>query len=162
FRNIQYVAGDLLEFAGRGRLPFDDTGGRRGGRSGLGLQLPGQLEPGGDDGDENFTMQPVVDDGTKYDVGFVGDSRGDNVGSFFDVVQREVRSAGDAEDHARGTIDGGLQQGAVDGIACRLDSSAFAGGAAHAHERGAGGVHDGFDVSKVDVNQTGHRDDVRD
>jgi hypothetical protein len=63
------------------------------------MMLHDEVESGGDDCDEHFAMESVVDDSTEDDVGFVGHIAVDDVGGFLHFVQGEVRTAGDREDN---------------------------------------------------------------
>src|SRR5690606_13413635 len=84
-------------------------------------------------------------------------------GSFVEFEQRHVIAAGDVHQHALGALDGDIvEQGIVDGAFGSLEGAGFACGFAHAHQGGAHAAHDGADIGKVEVDQTGHDDQVGD
>ena len=83
-------------------------------------------------------------------------------GRLLHFLQADVHGAGDVDEDALGPLDRGLQQGAGNshpGCFLRL---ALAGGTAHAHVRHAGIFHDGGHVGKVQIDEAGISDQVRD
>ncbi len=53
------------------------------------------VKAGGDDGDQNFAVQSVVQNSSENDIGIIGNCRIDDIGCFLNFVKRQVRSAGD-------------------------------------------------------------------
>ena len=77
-----------------------------------------------------------------------------------DLLKADIHGAGDIDEHAARTVDGGLEQRAGDGHAGGLLGLALACRAAHAHVRHAGVLHDGGDIGKVEVDEAGVADEV--
>src|SRR5437868_13568 len=105
FRNIQYVAGYFLELVALLALARGSGSGNRRRRSPLSwLILSDQIESGGDNRDEHFAMQTIVQHRAEDDVGIVGDGRVDDVGGFLDFMQCKIGSAGDIEDDSGSSV----------------------------------------------------------
>ena len=94
---------------------------------GVGAQTAGRngtllIKTGGNDGNAHFILQAVIKGRAEDDVGLgIGGFLHDG-GSGLHIVQTQIGRAGDVDQHAHSTIDGGLQQGTGDGIQC-LDAA---------------------------------------
>ena len=73
-----------------------------------------------------------------------------------------LRRAGDVEQDAAGTVDGGLEQRAADGGLGGGDRTVLAAGLADAHERRAGAGQDHLHVGEVGVDEARRGDQVGD
>ena len=119
-------------------------------------------EAGGDDGDRHGAGAPLVDHGAEDDVGVVVGRVGDDARGLVDLVEREIRAAGDVEQDAARALDGAVQQRRADGHGGRLVGAIVSARLAHAHDRRAGVLHDGAHVREVQVDETRDGDEVGD
>ena len=58
-------------------------------------------------------------------------------------------------------LDGSFEQRAGDRLFCGFDGPVFAGGPSDPHQGRAGAGHDGANVREIEVDEAGHRDQVR-
>src|SRR5713226_2524 len=68
------------------------------------------FQAGGDDGHPHILLCARMDDRTEEDVRIRVDGGLDRLGRFGDFRQREIRSAGNVEQHAPGAFDRHVQQ----------------------------------------------------
>ena len=146
---------------------------RLSGGSGLALRLlsskelvltvdVGVGEARSDDGDTHLIAQGLVDNGTEDDVGLGVDGVGDNVGGVADLLDAQVLGTGDGKQHARGAIDGALEQRAGDGLLGSIDGTGVPRRGTDTHHGGTGLLHDGLNIGEVQVDDTGDGDEVGD
>ena len=84
------------------------------------------------------------------------------VGGGLHLLQPDVHGSGDVDEHAPGSVDGSLQQGAGNGHLGGRLRLVLAGGAAHAHVGPARVLHHGGHVGEVQVDESGVLNEVRD
>src|SRR5687767_8265480 len=106
------------------------------------LQGPGGVEARRDDADLHIAAHALVDDRAEDDVrlgvrGSVDDLRG-----FVHLEEREVRAAGDGEEHAARAVDRLLEERRHDRLTRRVRGARLACAVADAHEGAAGVRHD--------------------
>src|SRR5581483_7847170 len=125
-------------------------------------QRPGLVEAGRDDADLHVALQPLVDDRAEDDVRLRVRRGVDDLRRLVDLEEREVRAAGDREEDAARAVDGLLEERRHDGLACRVRGARLAASVTDAHEGRAGVRHDRLHVGEVEVDETGHGDEVAD
>ena len=122
----------------------------------------GPLETGGDDRDLHLAGHLRVDHGAEDDVGVFVRRLLDDRRGLADFDEREVRAAGDVDDHAAGAADRRvLEQRAGDRQVGRVHRALFAFGQAGAHDGEAHAGHDRLHVGEVEVDQPRHQNQVR-
>jgi len=125
------------------------------------LEGGGGFESGSDDGDLDGVSHVLVDHGAEQDVGVVVGRLVDDGGGVGDLVQGQVETAGDVDQHAAGAVYGGvLEQGAGnrrDGCLGGAALTALGGGS---HDRHAHPRHHGAYVGEIEVDEAGHQDQV--
>src|SRR6266545_2155080 len=110
-------------------------------------------EARGDDRDAHLVLQARVDDGAEDDVRLLVRRLLDDTRGLLDLVQRQVRPAGEIDQDAAGVVDGGLvEQRTRDGFLRGVERAMLALADARAHERHAHAGHDGAHVREVEVN----------
>src|SRR5205807_4061401 len=119
-------------------------------------------EAGGDHGDLDFAGHFLVDDGPEDDVRVLVRRGAHDLGRLVDLMQRQVGPTGDVEQDAARPVDRGLQQRRGDRVASGVRGALVAATEADAHQGGALTGHDGLDVGKVQVDQSGLHDQVGD
>ncbi len=119
------------------------------------------LETGRDHCHTDLVAHGVVDHGAEDDVGVRVGHGVDDLGSLVHLEKAQVRASGNVQDQAAGTLDGGLEQRRGDRGPCRVGRPTLADGGTDAHDRGAGIGHDHLHVGEVGVDESGHRDQVR-
>ena len=77
-------------------------------------------------------------------------------------MDAQVLGTGDGEQHARGTIDGALEQRAGDGLLGSVDGTGIPRRGTDTHHGGTGLLHDGLNIGEVQVDDTGDGDEVGD
>ena len=116
-----------------------------------------------DDSDANLPLHGRLVHGAEDDLGVVSDGVVDDLVDLMHFAQREVRAAGDVDEHARGAGDRHVvEQWRGDGLLGRLHGAVVAAADAGAHERVAAGLHHRAHVGEVHVHQPGHADQRRD
>lgn len=110
----------------------------------------------------DFSFVLVIDNCTKNDVSRGICQRRDHFGDAVDLGEGEVLASGYIIDYAGGTLDGTFDEWSRRGGHGGFFGAVFAAGNANAEHGGAGVAHDGLDVSKIDVHETGDGNDVRD
>src|SRR5262249_15006881 len=101
-------------------------------------------EAGRDHRDPHLVAHRFVDDGTEDDVGVLVGLLLDERGCLVHLVEREVGTAGDVDQHAPRPRDGDvLEEWARDRLLCRLDGPVLALGDRRTHHRHAHLAHDG-------------------
>ena len=125
-------------------------------------QRPRVVETGGDDADLDVVLHPLVDDRAEDDVR-LGIRRGvDDLRGLVHLEQRQVRSTGDREENTARAVDGLLEQRRHDRLTSGIGRARLAGAVADAHKGRSGVGHDRLHVGEVEVDETGHGDEVAD
>src|SRR5262245_42083191 len=121
-------------------------------------------EAGGDHGDPDLPVQPIVDGRAEDDVRVVGGGGTDYLGGIVHLDQRQVVPSRDREEDAAGPGDLGVDQRRAQRPLGRLLRPPVAGrgGEADAHEGRVRVGDDRADVGEVEVDQARHRDQVAD
>ena len=95
-----------------------------------------------------------IDRCTKDDLRVGVDRAADHFGRFVHFVHRHIRTAGDVEDNAARSVDGGLEQRRRDGFLRGVGGAVLARTLADAHHRRTGIAHDRLDVGEVEIDQS--------
>src|SRR3954469_24214853 len=120
------------------------------------------LETSRDHGHADLLVHRRVDDGSEDDVGVGVGCLNREARGLVDLEQAEILAAGDIEQHALRAVDLLLDQRRGDCGLGHLHGAVLAGAGPHAHQRGAGLVHDEADIREVEVDQPGDRDQIGD
>lgn len=121
------------------------------------------VHSGGEQGDLDLVIIGVAHDVTHDDVGAfsIGELE-DVLHGFVSLSEREVLSGGDIDEKSLGALDVGLEQRrSCSGLSGHA-SALIAHSASEAHKGDTGVAHDGADVGKVNVDDSGEEDDVAD
>ena len=104
--------------------------------------------------DTHLAFHVRIERRTESDTGIRVNFFTDTVGSFINFQQRQIRPTGDVDQHAAGTLHGGvIKQRVAKRLLGTFAGAVFAFGFTGAHHRLAHLAHHGADVSKVEVNQ---------
>ena len=131
----------------------------------LGILLLGEgglFKAGSNDGDAHLVVHILVDAGAEDDVGLAVGGLHDQVGGLVDVDDAHVLAAGNINQHRARAVDVGFKQRALDGVLGSLHHAVFTLAGADAHMGQAAGLHDGLDVSEVQIDKGRHGDQVAD
>ncbi len=120
----------------------------------------GSFEAGSDDRDADLIAHVGVDDRAEDDLNIGVSGFANNSSGLVDLVQGEVWATSDVEEDTAGAIDGDIQQLAGDGRFRREAGSVVAFGFANRHKGGAAFGHNGFDIGKIEVDETGDGDEL--
>src|SRR5262249_15955372 len=86
----------------------------------------------------------------------------DDAGSLADLVQQEVMTAGNVDEHATGSLNGTfLEQPARNRLLSGFNGAVLTARVAGTHQSHTHAVHHGFNVGKIQIDQTWHDDQVR-
>ena len=111
-------------------------------------------------GNANLVAQGIVNDLAVDDVGVFVDNGFHSARCSVDFGERKVAAAGDGEQNAACALDGSLEQVGVDGLRRGVEGAILARAKANAHHGRTGVLHDGADVSEVEVDQTRNGNEV--
>jgi hypothetical protein len=124
---------------------------------------PLAIEAGGDHRDLHLARQGGVDNRAEDDVRILVGRLLDHAGSFVDLHQREVRTAGHIDDDAPGAVDRAvLEQWTCHCLLRRQHRSVVAFGDTGAHHRDAHPRHDRLHIREIEIDQSRHQNQVRD
>ena len=110
------------------------------------------LQPGRDHRDANFTFQRRIVYRAEDNFGFFPTSFLNNRSNRGDLVNGEIHTTSDVNEHAGGALDGHIvEQGAGNGFLRRLDCTILAAPEAGAHDGRAAALHNRSHVCEIDV-----------
>jgi len=145
------------------RLGREGAGAARSGGSGwpcLGGRRNFAVKPAGDDRDHDVIFHFRVDYRAEDDVCIWRYGVADDRGRLIDFADPHVAAAGKVDDHTASAVDRRIQQRAVDRLPDGIGRAAFAGSAADSHVADACLGHDAADIGQVEIDQSGHRNQV--
>ena len=118
-------------------------------------------EAGGDHRDTNLVGQAFIDHRAEDDVGIVVRFLLNHRRRLVDLVQTEIRPAGNVDQHAARALNRDiLEQRTRDRPLCRFDGAVFARGGRGAHQCQSHLGHDGAHVGKIEIDQTRRDDEI--
>lgn len=123
----------------------------------------GLIHSGGEQGDDDIFGEFVIGDLSHEDFGFFAIGKlVDVFHGFTDFSDAEAGAGRDIDENLFSSLNLCFEEGRICGGFGGKTRSGFSGAFAHSHEGDPCILHDGLDVGKIDVDETGFGDDVAD